>query len=72
MMKQGFHEDLEDIVKILEEKPIYSGIVGCRQCECKLEYEDEDVIRDMTLVYGTPYNYRYVICPKCGWHISIE
>lgn len=59
-------------MKILEEKTLYSGIINCHQCECKLEYDDGDVVRNTTLIYGAPHNYRYVICPKCGWHISIE
>ena len=72
MMKQGFHEKLGVYMKILEEKSTYSGVINCHQCECKLEYGDADVVRDTTLVYGDPYNYRYIICPKCNAHISIN
>ena len=58
-------------MKISQEKIKYSGTVICSQCECELQYEDGDVIRDMTLTTGYPYYYKYLICPKCNYHISI-
>ena len=59
-------------MKILQEKVTYSGTAVCPQCECKLQYEDDDVHRDMTLTMGYPYYYKYLICPKCNYHISID
>lgn len=61
-------------MKVLEHGKFYqeNRIIDCI-CGCKYEYEQEDILTNLSLGYLTnpPQYKRYIECPECGARTEI-
>lgn len=49
-------------------------IITCSVCDCKFEYDEDDIIKDKGLCFETfpPTLKTYVKCPECGSEIFLS